>query len=77
MKRNVATLTVVKSTTDPFSDCRNNSRRNGRTPRYLVLDEDGIEAFSSRRKRDCDAVVQWAAAHWDGKGDLELAYLSR
>lgn len=71
-------LQLIKTTTDPRSDCRNNSRMNFRTPRFILADEEGIEFFTSRKKGDCQEILDWVeGGNWDGIGDLQMAFDQR
>ena len=71
-------LQLIKTTTDPRSSCRNNARMNCSTPRFILVDEDGYEMFTSRKKADCQEILDWVEdGNWDGEGELELAFDSR
>ena len=71
-------LQLIKTTTDPRTNCRNNSRMNCRTPRFILVDEDGYEVFSSRKKADCQEIKYWVdGGNWDGEGELQMSFDSR
>ena len=71
-------LQLIKTTTDPRSSCRNNSHMNFSTPRFILVDEEGMELFTSRKKADCQEIKDWVEdGNWDGEGELQMSFDSR
>jgi hypothetical protein len=72
-------LNLIKSNlrTENNGQCgsRNNARYKGSTTLWVIKDEEGLTYFESKKKATAVSVLEYATTSWDGKGDLEMAFL--